>query len=115
MIFEAEGLRVVHLGDLGHPLSDAQIRAIGAVDVLLIPVGGHFTIGPAEADRVIAQLKPRVVIPMHFKTKVNESWPIGTVDDYLRGRPAKRVGAKVAITKAGLPAAHETWVLLPPP
>src|SRR3990170_165420 len=75
LILEAEGLRVVHLGDLGHLLSDEQARAIGRVDVLIIPVGGYYTIGPAEADTVIAQLKPRVVIPMHFKTEVNASWP----------------------------------------
>lgn len=112
-IFEAEGLRVVHLGDLGHLLSAEQARAIGTPDLLLIPVGGYYTIGPAEADKVIAQLKPRVVIPMHFKTHVNESWPIGTLDDYLKGRAAKRPGAKVTVTKSSLPTTQETWALLP--
>jgi L-ascorbate metabolism protein UlaG (beta-lactamase superfamily) len=110
-VVEVEGLRLVHLGDLGHVLTDEQVRAIGTVDVLFVPVGGFYTIGPAEADRVIGQLKPRVVIPMHFKTKVNESWPIGTLDDYLMGKTAKRVGASATITKAGLPARQELWVL----
>lgn len=111
-IYEAEGLRVVHLGDLGHLLSDEQVRAIGHADVLIIPVGGHYTIGPAEADKVIAQLRPRVVIPMHFKTKVNESWPIGTLDDYLKGKTAKRMGASATVTKATLPAQQEIWALV---
>lgn len=113
MIFEAEGLRVVHLGDLGHLLSDEQARAIGTPDILMIPVGGYYTIGPAEADKVIAQLKPGVIIPMHFKMKANESWPIGTLDDYLRGKTAKRPGAKVTVTKSSLPNTQEIWALLP--
>ncbi len=111
-IYEVEGLRIVHLGDLGHLLTDEQAHAIGKVDVLMIPVGGHFTIGPAEAGKVIAQLKPRVVIPMHFKTGVNASWPIGTLDDYLKGKTAaKRVGASVTITAQSLPRSQEIWAL----
>lgn len=109
-IYEAEGLRLVHLGDLGHVLTDEQKRAIGHVDVLMIPVGGHFTIGPAEADRVIEQLKPRVVIPMHFKTEVNASWPIGTLADYLKGKTGvRRVGPVLTITAASLPQSREIW------
>jgi len=112
-IFEVEGMRVVHLGDLGHLLTDEQVKAIGKVDVLMIPMGGHYTIGPAEADQVIAQLKPRVVIPMHFKTKVNEGWPIGTLDACLKGKVgAKRVGPAATITAATLPAKTEFWCLV---
>lgn len=111
-VLEAEGLRVAHLGDLGHVLTPEQVRAIGAVDVLMIPVGGHFTIGPAEADRVIAQLKPRVVIPMHFKTEVNPGWPIGTLEDFLKDKEAvKRVGTTITVTRAALPTEQEIWVL----
>ena len=61
--------RVVHLGDLGHLLTPDQVAAIGRVDLLLIPVGGYFTIGPEEARQVVAQLRPRVVIPMHYRTE----------------------------------------------
>ncbi len=112
-IYEVEGLRVVHLGDLGHLLTDEQARAIGKVDVLMIPVGGHFTIGSAEADKVIAQLKSRVVIPMHFKTGVNASWPIGTLDEYLKGKTGvKRVGASITITAQSLPETPEVWALV---
>jgi L-ascorbate metabolism protein UlaG (beta-lactamase superfamily) len=70
-ILEVDGLRIVHLGDLGHLLSDADIKKIGPVDVLLIPVGGVYTINGAEAKKVVEQLRPRqYVIPMHYGTKV---------------------------------------------
>ena len=55
-----------HLGDLGHELSQSQLEAIGDVDVLFVPVGGGETISPAEASNVIAQLEPRIVVPIHY-------------------------------------------------
>jgi len=64
---EAEGLRIVHLGDLGHALSDELIEEIGDVDVLMIPVGGFFTIGPKEATEIVSKIEPFFVIPMHYK------------------------------------------------
>ena len=66
-IFSAEGLNAVHLGDLGHLLSDEQAEAIGPCDVLMVPVGGYYTIDGDEAFRVCEQLKPRVIIPMHYR------------------------------------------------
>jgi L-ascorbate metabolism protein UlaG (beta-lactamase superfamily) len=113
LIFEAEGLRVVHLGDLGHPLTPDHVRALGHVDVLMIPVGGFFTIGPQEADGVIGQLRPRVVIPMHYKTDVTKDWSIGTLDEFLRGKRPKQVGKTATLTKQALPAEPEIWVLRP--
>lgn len=65
--YELENLRLAHLGDLGHRLSKEQIAQIGHVDVLMIPVGGTYTIDPAEAKEVTNQLKPRLVVPMHYK------------------------------------------------
>jgi L-ascorbate metabolism protein UlaG (beta-lactamase superfamily) len=66
-VVEADGLKFVHLGDLGHPLSEDQIRQIGPVDVLLIPVGGVYTLNGSRAKEVMAQLKPkRIVVPMHY-------------------------------------------------
>lgn len=66
--FQIDGLKICHLGDLGHMLSSAQIEMIGKVDVLLIPVGGNFTIDALMAVDVVNQLKPSIVIPMHYKT-----------------------------------------------
>jgi L-ascorbate metabolism protein UlaG (beta-lactamase superfamily) len=84
-IIEADGLKIVHLGDLGHQLTDAQIKAIGEVDVLLIPVGGIYTINGIDAQKVVKQLKPRrYVIPMHYGTKVYDSvLPISSFIDDL--------------------------------
>lgn len=64
----AEHIRVCHLGDLGHQLTDAQVTDIGQVDILLIPVGGKFTIDAAQAVKLIGQLDPSIVIPMHYRT-----------------------------------------------
>lgn len=70
-ILEMDGLRIVHLSDLGHPLSAEQIKKIGPVDVLMIPVGGVYTLNGSEAKDVIKQLKPRqYIIPMHYGTLV---------------------------------------------
>jgi L-ascorbate metabolism protein UlaG (beta-lactamase superfamily) len=70
-ILEVDGLRIVHLGDLGHLLTPKQIKAIGPVDVLMVPVGGVYTINGAEAKQVVEQLKPsRYILPMHYGTRV---------------------------------------------
>ena len=65
--FTAEGLTVVHLGDLGHPLSEEQVQAIGHCDVLLLPVGGTFTIDSAQAKAEAEKLHPTVIVPMHYR------------------------------------------------
>ncbi len=81
-VIEMDGIRVCHLGDLGHTLSDEEAAAIGRVDVLLVPVGGLYTIGPKEAVNVMKALSPSVTIPMHFKTEAL-GFPIKPVDDFL--------------------------------
>jgi L-ascorbate metabolism protein UlaG (beta-lactamase superfamily) len=65
-MIEGDGIRIVHLGDLGRTLTEQQVKQIGRVDVLLIPVGGFFTIDAVDATKVVGQLKPKVVIPMHY-------------------------------------------------
>jgi L-ascorbate metabolism protein UlaG (beta-lactamase superfamily) len=67
--FLVDGVRVCHSGDLGHPLFDKEIKQIGKVDVLLLPVGGFFTIHAKVATEVVLKLGPKVVIPMHFKNE----------------------------------------------
>lgn len=81
-LIEAEGMRVVHLGDLGHLLDEEQVEALGPVDVLMIPVGGFFTIDAETAREVCAQLKARVILPMHYRTAVNADWPIAPVEGF---------------------------------
>ncbi len=66
-VFEIDGLRIAHLGDLGTDLTDEQISQLGNIDVLMIPVEGEFTIGPKEAVKVVGEVGPFFVIPMHYK------------------------------------------------
>jgi L-ascorbate metabolism protein UlaG (beta-lactamase superfamily) len=84
-VFDADGIRLCHLGDLGHVLSEKKIEHIGQVDVLCIPVGGFFTIGPQEATTVVGQLQPHLIFPMHVKTE-KCSLPIEPVDTFLQGK-----------------------------
>jgi L-ascorbate metabolism protein UlaG (beta-lactamase superfamily) len=110
--FTIDGVRVCHLGDLGHVLSEKELAEIGPVDILLIPVGGYFTIDSKEATRVAEQLKPKVLIPMHFKTE-KCGFPISPVEDFLKGKPnSRRSGtSEVTFGKTTLPHEMEIVVL----
>ena len=66
-VLGAEGMRIAHLGDLGCELSEEQIGLLQNLDVLMIPVGGFFTIDAGQAVEIVRQLQPRVVIPMHYR------------------------------------------------
>ena len=105
-------IQLCHLGDLGHLLSDKELAEIGPVDILLIPVGGLFTIDPKEATRVAEQIKPKVLIPMHFKTK-KCGFSIAPVEDFLKGKTnVKRPKvSELTIDKATLPQQIEIVVL----
>ena len=81
-IFSAEGLRVAHLGDLGCGLTPEQAEALSGLDALLIPVGGFYTIDAGQAKAVVDQLKPRVVVPMHYRGKDFGYEVIGPVEDF---------------------------------
>lgn len=78
----AEGINVVHLGDLGHLLDEEHIQKIGQVDILLIPVGGTFTIDAKAALRIVKDLNPKLIIPMHFKTP-HLSFELAPVEDFI--------------------------------
>ncbi len=112
--FEVDGLKVCHLGDLGHLLDDKQKAEIGRVDILLIPVGGYFTLGAKTATEVCDQLKPGVIIPMHYRT--DKGLPgIAGVDEFLRGKAkVKWLDTSQVEFKAGeLPEAGQIIVLKP--
>ena len=114
LLFEVAGLRLLFAGDLGHVLTDEQVAAVGSVDVLLLPVGGQFTIGPAEATQVVEQLKPRLAVPMHYKTDVvgySGSDKLQGVEPFLEGKTVERLDTNFAvIEKARLP--EPTTILL---
>lgn len=114
MVLEADGLRVAHLGDLGHPLSAAEREDIGAVDVLLIPVGGYYTIDAAQAAEVVSALQPSIVVPMHYRNE-SCSFPITPVDDFLATQTrVVQVGSSVLdLSSISLPQETTTYVLKP--
>jgi len=73
-VFEADGLRFAHLGDLGHMVDDSLIDEMGSIDILMIPVGGFYTIGPKEANELCSKISPYFILPMHYKAEgINES------------------------------------------
>ena len=83
--FTLDGINICHLGDLGHLLSNEQIAEIGSVDILLIPVGGNYTIDAEQATAVAKSLKARIVIPMHYKTSKCD-YPISGVEEFLKAK-----------------------------
>jgi L-ascorbate metabolism protein UlaG (beta-lactamase superfamily) len=111
-VVEADSLRIVHLGDLGHNLNETELKEIGKVDVLLIPVGGYFTIDSKVASSIVNSLKPQITVPMHYKTDAID-FPIVKVDEFLKGKKnVNRINsAEVEITKQALPKTPEIWVL----
>jgi L-ascorbate metabolism protein UlaG (beta-lactamase superfamily) len=112
--FTVDDMRLCHLGDLGHVLSPEQVSEIGAVDILFIPVGGFFTIDASVASQVCDQLKPKVVIPMHFKTP-KCAYPIAAAEDFLKGKKNVRKveGSEVEFEREKLPAVTESVLLQP--
>jgi L-ascorbate metabolism protein UlaG (beta-lactamase superfamily) len=112
--FTIDDIKLCHLGDLGHVLSPEQVNEIGAVDIMFVPVGGFFTIDASAASQVCDQLKPKVVIPMHFKTP-KCAYPIAGVEDFLKGKKnVRRVeGSEVEFEQKRFPVATEIVLLRP--
>ena len=110
--FEVDGIRVCHLGDLGHQLGDKEVAELGKVDILLAPVGGFYTIDAKVATEVSAKLVPKVIIPMHYKNDRCDL-PISGVDDFLQGKTGvSRANASEVQFKAGeLPVTMQIIVL----
>jgi L-ascorbate metabolism protein UlaG (beta-lactamase superfamily) len=89
-IVDVDGWTVAHLGDLGHLLTPAQLKRIGKVDVIMIPVGGIYTLNGSEAKKVVEQLKPKeYIFPMHFGTKFFED--ILSPDEFYEDVEKRRV------------------------
>lgn len=82
-IFSAGGIAAAHLGDLGHQLSAEQAAAIGPVDLVMIPVGGTYTVDAAGAKRVCETLSPRWIVPMHYRHAPFGLPDVGGVEDFL--------------------------------
>ena len=111
-----EGISVVHLGDLGHELSQKQLEEVNGVDVLLCPVGGVYTIDPGKAASIINAIEPSYVIPMHYKTDKHKQDVFGelaTVDDFLKemGVDNPERSDKLSVSRSTIPEETKVVVL----
>ena len=90
-ILRAEGLTVVHAGDLGHELDDAQLAAVKHCDALLLPIGGYYTVDAPTAKRIVDAVSPRIVVPMHYRFGTHGYDVLGTVEEFTALCPAAEV------------------------
>ena len=111
--FELDGVTFCHLGDLGHIPDDIQTDRLVGIDVLFVPVGDVFTIGPEAALKVAELLQPKVVVPMHYRTP-GLSLSIRPVQDFLKLAGNDRivkVGNEVDFSPEDMPeSGTEVWV-----
>ncbi|MFA6422729.1 MAG: MBL fold metallo-hydrolase [Candidatus Buchananbacteria bacterium] len=110
----SEDLNLVHLGDLGDDLDDEQMERLGVVDILLIPVGGIYTIDSKKAIEIISKIEPRIVIPIHYKISGQET-KISTADEFIKncGLPSEKMD-KLKIAKKDLPQENTKLIILSP-
>ena len=111
-LMEVDEVSICHLGDLGHELTTEQVEKLDNVDVLLLPVGGISTIDAPVAAKVVRQLEPKVVIPMHYKTPVLNR-ELEPVERFLKETGIKQVDSrpKLSFTKQSLPVSTQVFLL----
>lgn len=111
-----DDLKVCHLGDLGHELTQEQLTEIGQADVLLLPVGGVFTIGADQALKIAQAMEPSYIVPMHYKTAKHDANVFGdmaTLEDFMKEFGSEIVPVpKLVISKDRLPEETEMVVLM---
>lgn len=111
-LYRMDGLVLCHLGDLGQKLSDEQREKLNGIDILMVPVGGTYTLNAKEAVFVIEQLEPKIVIPMHFKT-ADLSFELGMVEKFFEeiGKEKIKPIKKLTVTSSSLPEEMEVvWL-----
>ena len=111
--FQLDGIRICHLGDLGHILSPSQISEIGPVDLLFLPVGGRYTIDAKGADEVMRQIHPSLVVPMHYRTG-RLGFKLDGVDEFLKGKKEVSRNEVLHLTKKDLAGEGRVAVLACP-
>lgn len=90
-VVELEGRKICHMGDIGHMLSGDEFELLGDVDVLLIPVGGFYTVDAKTAKAICERIKPRVIVPMHYKGEGKGLQNVAPIDDFLSLFPEEEV------------------------
>ncbi len=114
---DIDGLTLLHLGDLGHELSKETLEKISDVDVLMIPVGGTYTIDAEEASEVISEIEPGIVIPMHYKDPASTDSKLNTLEKFLHEmgveNSAKKQDKLKVSSKSDIPEETEVVILTP--
>ncbi|MDP2647385.1 MAG: MBL fold metallo-hydrolase [Desulfobacterales bacterium] len=105
-VFEMDGLCITHVGDLGLPFNEDQLNLLGHIDILLVPIGGRFSMGPENAKQVIAQLKPKIAVPMHYR--LGESQLERLLDGPYPARHLKT--GTFSVSKDTLPPSTEIFI-----
>lgn len=105
-VFEMDGLCVCHAGDVGEPFNEDQLDLLGHVDILLVPIGGSYTMGPDSARKVVEQLKPKIVVPMHYYNNTD------VLERFLMGPYKARFleTNKFTVSRDTLPPATEIFI-----
>lgn len=109
--FMMDGINIVHLGDLGHLLTPDHLARIGQVDIACVPVGGFYTIDAEQAYQVVQQIKPKIVLPMHYKLNNKVSLPIEGIDRFLSYFAQVKRAKTLDVSPANLPKTQEVVVL----
>lgn len=115
-VYEMDDLRLAHLGDLGHVLSDDLVNELGTIDILMIPVGGFYTIDAEKALNIVTEIEPSIIIPMHYQSPglAQETFKDLTgVDDFvnLTGFTAEKLD-KLSVKKSDIPEEGKRIVIL---
>jgi L-ascorbate metabolism protein UlaG (beta-lactamase superfamily) len=84
-IFRINGLKIAHMGDIGRPLTADEVEKLSGLDCMLIPVGGYYTIDAAQAREIIALTKPKVTIPMHYRSEGIGFDVLSTIEPFVAG------------------------------
>lgn len=114
-VIEMDGIRLAHLGDLGHKLTEETVNKLGDIDILMIPVGGAFTINAATAVEVARSIEPNIIIPMHYKMDgMNETFSeLSTADDFVNSIGiSKEVMPQLKISQAGINEDEQKVIIL---
>lgn len=110
---QTEGMTVAHLGDVGHLLDNGLAEKLEGTDILMIPVGGVFTIDAKQAAEIVNQIEPRIIIPMHYKLPgINVK--LDPLDNFLKemGAAKKEMVEKLKISKKELPQEKSQIIIL---
>ncbi|OGY23927.1 MAG: hypothetical protein A2Y57_04325 [Candidatus Woykebacteria bacterium RBG_13_40_7b] len=107
-----DDLNFAHMGDLGHLLNDSELEELGEVDVLFVPVGGLYTIEADDAAKLVSQIEPKIVVPMHYKIE-GLAFQLDGVEKFLKemGKENLEVQPKLSVSKEKLPEELQVAIL----